>query len=218
MVQSDARSSGGSFSDYAIDTFFFPEMSSIKACRIPEIKEEDDIYTSFVLSTIFQTPLSTRPKTLFAELIRRSETSVRSFNQGRSNLVEFLNARAQKKTGLKHYLRSLECFEQCVVSTELGGRAVTNLLKLTGKQSPYGFETNDRSFNERLRCIYNAIKHYDGPSTDEGDERILAPVWITDTGLKEGKSGISFEIAFEEMLDRVSELHENAKFFLKHNG
>jgi hypothetical protein len=179
---------------YALDTFVAQDLSQLTECRAAPVADEfPDSATwlsTFVLNSIFITPLADDKKALAFALIRRAEGAISDYEEARAHLAALV---AGDRKNISLYFRCLRRFESTVAmvwqALEYGMNALSMKLFSKGDGTPY----------QRLNQIHNNGRHTKPETLPAGQ---LHAVWIKNEGLvTDGAS-----LTFDELRDLVRQI------------
>lgn len=196
-----------------------PEMSKIKGCSAPDIREPSSSLLNKVLHPVMSSEVA-RP--LCFVFVRRWTFAVSEYRVGKQRLSEYVSDLPRTNTRTSLFLAALGHFEHCVIQTYLALMTLRAVVRVQTRQKDSdAYRQGDGSPADRLGKLYNAIKHFNGrveSAFEEGEPSAYpAPVWITNQGLKcrhpiAGGRHEDVTLTFEELADLLSDLTKSARF------
>jgi hypothetical protein len=195
--------------NYSLDNFIAPKLSQLTNCVVPALPDLENYFDALVLNYIFILRYDQPVFVLVLTSIKRLEGAVAAYQTGRSILNQYISELPQQRDLAKHRSAILN-FETCLIHTYISVvcfNAVAGLLK-----GPTFFTIGDGSPPDRLRLIYNRIKHFDEDVDESAKARKvvpLAPTWITNDGFESNDTSL----LFSELADVLKNLISLAKVF-----
>lgn len=183
------------------------------------MEELPNYYGSFLLNNLFLAEFEDQARPLIFSMLRNLAQAIREYRIGRDLLAEFANARVQSNDAITLYLRALTHFEHVIIHSDLAIGLSHGVPRCVDASIPKKhFQYGDNSPEERLRSLYNSLKHFDGTVVQKELPPRAAPVWIVPVGVrcvaedKAGKPPIVTTLQFEEIVSILNKLADNALF------
>lgn len=198
------------FASFIVDGFGAPHLSGLTKCGAPEMEEPKAYVGSLFLNGLLGMQYVDTPKRLTVMFGRRADHAMREYRTGRELLVSYLQ---RLPYGNNHFLVALRAtthFEQCIGSASQAATLLDRLLDNADARD-YCMPPDLRCCEERLRKIWNRSKHFDEDimSHNTAAADIVAPVWLTNTGISSEKVTVSWE----ELCSVLTKQHDALKFF-----
>jgi hypothetical protein len=207
------------FSGQILDALIAPEFSSLSSFSLPEVPELPNFFGSLFLNEMFQHDRADKVRPLIFSMIRHLACAIRDYREARRGLVEFGNAKQQSSNSIACYLRALNHFEQAVIHCDLSVGLSHAIARCYDNSTPKKhFFSGDDSPEERLRFLYNALKHFDASVVEGRLPDRATPIWIVQDGLKgvfepkRGRAPVLKTLLFTELSEILRDLVNNAEF------
>jgi hypothetical protein len=172
-------------SNYALDHFVAPKLSSLTSCGMPEITFPEVPFAAVILGQIFVRPLGQTQIRLLTNILRWIDGAFAGYIAARTNLTAYTSG---PRGSLSDYYRAVLHIEQCIAATHHSERLMTTVYKILGSAHRPGSDAA-----ERLRLLYNTSKHVDERIHDDKllDNATL-PIWLTNEGIESKDHLLSF--------------------------
>ena len=202
-----------------LDRLIAPEFSSVTSVSPPDVPELPNQHGSFFLNNVFITEFTDKARPLIFAMLRHLTQATREYRTACGALAEFRNAKPQSNDAATLYLRALAHFEHSVIHCDLSVSLSHAAARCIEANTPERhFEFGKGSAAERLRDLYNALKHFDSTVVNGKLPDRATPVWIVSEGLrgmrgsKENEDPVVVTLRFEELAEILTELAGNAQF------
>jgi hypothetical protein len=178
-----AHLTSGNLTHYALDTFMAPKLSELTACGAAILPDYPDYGAAFRLNRIFvMGGVNPNVATLLENFISRLEFAASEYRFGREKLIEYIDSHPNRK--LAPYYQSVFRFEDCVFHLYAVVCVINRLGAILGGVPL--FVRKDGSKYDRLRLLFNRVKHFDEDfdrTASVAAQAPLKPLWITNIGL-----------------------------------
>jgi hypothetical protein len=167
-------------SNYALDRYVAPEMSSLTECNAPDLSTHDTQsrhwVANFVLNSMFRVKVAEPYRAYTFMFLRRAEMAFVEHGHGRNSLLAYIDG---NRKPINHYLQATFYFESCVGQTY---QAFEIIRKWSGQDL---FARGDGSLLERINLVNNRSKHADKAiHSNQLPPDATMPVWLVNAGLK----------------------------------
>ncbi len=202
-----------------LDRLIAPEFSSLKSVPLPDVPELPNYYGSFFRNNVLQSPSQDKSRPLVFAMLRHLTQAIRDYQSGSKALAEFGVAKSHSNDAVTLYLRALTQFEQAIIHSDLAVGLSYAIERCLIPSSPKNhFKHGEDTAEERLRFLYNGLKHFDRTVGEGKLPDRATPVWMVSEGLKgvfEQKKGGPTTVKtllFSELAEILVQLTSNAKF------
>jgi hypothetical protein len=176
----------GFWAPKVLDGYVAPELSSLDKCSAPEITEPAEYFATFFLTDVFNGPnVSEALRPLLVTFLRRWKVAINEYRSGRQSLLKYVSnlTSTNNQTGL--FLTALASFDHCVIDAYVAMITMNRLIRDASKgKVPNLFTQGHGSVPDRLRELYDSVRHFDDRVIDGQPMEYPAPMWITNQGLK----------------------------------
>jgi hypothetical protein len=190
---------GGQVSDEILDTTVAPELSKLKVCGAKSIRRGSNQFARYQMLAIFgQKKYKKHIHALLVVYFRRVDFARVEYNLGCKQLRTYISKLPRGNSQTRFYRLALCHFETCLLHLHAAStcsKAIVKSLKQSVKE-----DADEKS----LRLLANRIRHFDEDIYEPKEGKLtgyngIAPIWITDTGLKSAKNELSF-VRLRELL------------------
>jgi hypothetical protein len=183
-------------SNYALDHFVAPKLSSLTTCGMPGIEFPVVPFAAVILNQIFVRPLGQTQIRLLTNTLRWIDGAFASYVAARTNLIAYTSI---SRGSLSDYYRAVLHIEQCIAATHHSEALVSTAYRLLGS-----IDRPRSDATERLRKLYNDSKHVD-ERIEKGEllDDATFPIWLTNHGIESKDRTLSFAELSAFMQDYV---------------
>jgi hypothetical protein len=203
-VTATAKITGANLSDYALEKYFAPKLSDLDVCGAQALPEMEQLGATLQLNIIFTLPLPDFAAVLVQNFVGRFEVAIEEYSAARLELNRYIVGLPTTRS-IRAYERSVGHFENCLFHLYLSILSINRLLELI--DAGRLFELCDGSPYDRLRELFNRVKHFDEDITT-GQSEPLRPIWITNDGLECARASLRFS----ELFDLIKDQYDSAKW------
>jgi hypothetical protein len=207
------------FADFLLDRLIAPEFSTLTSFSLPDLPELPNYYDSYFLNNVFRSEFEDKARPLAFSMLRHLTQGIREYRNGRIALAEFGKTTPHSNDAITLYLRALTHFEHAIIHCDLAiGLSHAVARCIDASMPKRHFKQGENSPEERLRFLYNAVKHFDDIVVKGKLPNRAAPVWMVTEGLrcifeeKKDKPPAVKTLQFKEMAAIFTELAGNAAF------
>ncbi|MFT4079278.1 hypothetical protein [Rhodomicrobium sp.] len=207
------------FAGFLFDRLIAPEFFTLARISLPDVPELPNYYGSYFLQNIFRSENEDRSRPLVFAFLRHLNQGIREYRSGRLALLEFGSTEQHSNNAIAHYLHALTHFEQAVFHCDIAASASHAIARCIVASTPEKhFTPGGRAPEDRLRHLYNAVKHFDETVAEGALVDYVSPIWLVSEGVRgiknDRKSGLPVieTLKFEEMAVIFLELASNAAF------
>ena len=206
----------GHWGPLVLDKYVAPELSSLTVCSAPPIDEPPKHFVTMMLNHISNV-VGVRDELLphAAVFLRRVWVAVDEYRSGREGLQQYVAdlPRTNKQTML--FLSALSHFDHCIINGYVAQVTLERLFKhATSGKTFSDFQRGDGSVLDRVRELYDSVRHFDDRVVAGKPSEHPAPMWITNDGLKcrpRGSGKPPVTVTFSELVEFLDSLSENAR-------
>lgn len=183
---------GVQVSDEVLDSTVAPELSRLKVCGAKSIRRGPNQFARYQWLAMFgQKKYKKHIHALLVVYFRRVDFARVEHNLGFKQLRNFISKLPHSNSQTRFYRLALCHFETCLLHLHAANtcsKAIDKSLKQP--------DTEDAA-EKSLRLLANRIRHFDEDIYEPKKGKltgynVIAPIWITNTGLKSSKEQLSF--------------------------
>lgn len=185
------------FADGIIDGHIAPQVSMFTTASIPDMsnwaKESRSWTANFFLNSVLRAAFKPPMNAYAFNFLRRVQFAFVEHDLARADTLDFL---ANGKQSATRYCAALHHWE---VFLAQAWHAYNLLVKAFNERA---FESGDRSVEERLNRMYNAMKHVE--SRIENGQMLPAatiPVWLMNDGIQSVDAALTYDETAEVLKD-----------------
>ena len=180
------------WSDYALDKFAAPEMSSFTSTTIPEVSEyatnREWWVRHFFLSSILRGTPPAPYRQYMMNFLRRTELAFQEYDLARERTLQHLES--PHGQGIGHYMAAIGHWE---VFLGQAWHAVLLLSYIGGLNGQGIYKSGEGTIEERMNFLYNRSKHAEKSITgDFYPEDSTLCLWLYNEGLKVTDGHLTF--------------------------
>jgi hypothetical protein len=208
IVETSINFTSASLTSYALDKFIAPKLSTLSVCGAIELPEQPNFGAALRVNSMLFLGAAAPATILMQTFVNRVEFAGAEYNAARNSLIEYVSLLGERR--LTPYFQAVAHFENCIFHLYLAVLCNRQLLALVGE--PSFFKPGDKSAYDRLRILFNRVKHFDediDTLEPTSTDMLLRPLWLTNDGL-ECKQGV---LSFAEFLELIIAAFDDAKYF-----
>lgn len=200
------------YAEHLLDRLVAPEFSKAIGCQAPDLAPAANYFGSLFLNNLFTTHVQPS-HSLVAVFLRRLSLAISEYRSARDDLSKFSESQQHSTDAVQHYLRALSHFEQCLSAAHQAASVHASAGRMWDPNH-VPFTIGDNSPLDRLRLIYNTIKHFDERIEKKEVPPDSVPVWITPSSLRTRKRSTheNVDLQYAELAWILTALESDAKF------
>lgn len=200
-------SPGIQFGKHVTDRLIGHRVSELKRFSVADVDEVPDLHGMLIFNHVLGGLYTLHQMRYFANFLRRLVMSVRAYREAHEKLLACFDAREQTNERMKHYLAAIDRLETCIMKLYPGMLCIWAAMRSFAPYAPQPkpFLDNDGSDYDRLRILYNRIKHFDEDivsyETTGATDAPIAPLWIEGEKINALHKGSQVSLSFEELAE-----------------
>lgn len=206
---------------FTLERFVAPKLSQLSACNAPQLDPIGPNLAMIMMEALF----GHLPAKSDAQLVgivyiwRTANTGTLSYVKGREAIHEFVQ-KEEKSQNISLYYNAIMHYELCISNAVFSmNTAVRHFhfmgISLPGSKVERGKVVYEDSFGlEKMRLVYNRIKHFDEDvdrALLKGTSPPVAPIWFSNDAVESDKAAVTFE----EIASILRKLHQIIDLLVK---
>jgi hypothetical protein len=195
-------------SNEVLDTTVAPELSKLRVCGAKSIRRGPNQFARYQRLAMFgQKKYKKHIHALLVVYFRRVDFARVEYNLGCKQLKIYISKLPLNNSQTRFYRLALCHFETCLLHLHAANTCSKAIVKSLGQ--PVTEDADEKS----LRLLANRVRHFDEDIYEPKKGKLtgyntIAPIWITNFGLKSDKNDLSFDKLREILLIVEAECKE----------